>query len=246
MTTSPIESWDEIAEWWRSEVADDPLFDEQVRPLLDELLPREVDYALDLGCGEGRLLPLLARRADVAVGVEEAPRLARWAVERGPVVRAILPRLDWVRDGTIALAVAVYVLDLLDDAGTFFVETARVVRPGGFLVVVVNHPVFTPDDAAPVVDADGEVLWRWGGYFATGVSDQPAGERTVRFHHRPLGVLLTEAAQAGWCLETLVEVPLGPGTVARHPGYRGQEQIPRILAVRWRRTDSRNPPGTPM
>ena len=76
------------------------------------------------------------------------------------------------------------------------------------------------------MDEDGEVLWRWGSYFTTGASDEPAGDHTVRFHHRPLGMLLTSAAAHGWSLEAFRERPLSEGVVAVEPGYVGQEQIP--------------------
>jgi hypothetical protein len=58
---------------------------------------------------------------------------------------------------------------------------------------------------------------------------------TVTFHHRPLGVLLTAAADAGWHLERCIEQPLSADVMAAEPGYTGQECIPRLLGVRWRR-----------
>jgi len=229
-----VAGWDAIADWWLGEVADDPCYREQVLPLLGRLLGDAAGPVLDLGCGEGQGMRYLG--GDV-LGCDLSARLLRRARRAGPVVRCRLPDLSWLVDGAVAAAYSVFVLDLLADLDGFFREAARVTRRGGPLVVVVNHPAFTPHDAGPIVDLDGEVLWRWGRYLAEGTSLQPAGSRRVRFHHRPLGRILTGAAAAGWCLEELEEQALGPAVIAREPGYHGQEGIPRILGVRWRRRD---------
>jgi hypothetical protein len=109
-----------------------------------------------------------------------------------------------------------------------------VVQTDGVLVLVQNHPAYTPPGAGPIIDqTDGEILWRWGRYFDETSGPEPAGEGSITFYHRPLGNLLTVAAAAGWCLERAVELGLGPNAVARDPGMAGQEHMPRILGLRW-------------
>jgi hypothetical protein len=110
------------------------------------------------------------------------------------------------------------------------------VRPGGVLALVANHPAYTAPGSGPLVDTeDGEVLWRWGPYMEEGSSEEPAGGGSVVFHHRSLGVLLTTAAGAGWRLERLVEHGVGEQRAAEDPLLAAQQQIPRLLAVRWLR-----------
>lgn len=231
--------WDDLAEWWRGEAADDPVYGEDVWPLLVALMPRRPATLVELGCGEGQWLRRLAGDADMAFGCDASMALLADAVRAGPVVRCVLPELGWLRDGSVDAAVSVFVLDLIPDEATFFAEAARVVRPGGALVLVVNHPVFTAPGSGPVVDLDGEVLWRWGEYLADGTSEEPAGGRSVTFFHRPSGTLLSVAAEAGWILEALHEVPIGRAAVERDPGYAGQEDVPRLLGARWRRSSGR-------
>jgi hypothetical protein len=85
------------------------------------------------------------------------------------------------------------------------------------------------------MDPDGEVLWRWGTYFAQGSMPEPAGDRTIEFFHRPMSDLLSSAADEGWALEALIERGLSRQTIARFPEYVGQEHFPRIAGLRWRK-----------
>ena len=168
------------------------------------------------------------------LGCDLSTRLAGRAARTGPVAVCRLPDLSWVRPGSLDGALAVLVLEHLPDGLGLFAAVAAAVRPGGVLALVANHPAYTAPGSGPLVDPeDGEVLWRWGPYMEGGTSTEPAGEGTVTFHHRSLGVLLTAAAAAGWSLESLVEHGVGDGRAAADPLLGAQRQIPRLLAVRW-------------
>jgi ArsR family transcriptional regulator len=96
----------------------------------------------DLGAGNGRLLPELAARSSSVVAVDASPRLldqARRRVEalelRGVELRlGDLQHLP-LRDGEVDVAVANMVLHHLAEPGAAFQEIARVLRPGGVVVV---------------------------------------------------------------------------------------------------------------
>lgn len=224
------DNWDDLASWWKAESASDPAYVHDVNPLLIELMADAGTPVVDLGCGEGQGMRLIG---GAVTGVDLSMSLAAAARAAGPVIVAELPDLTYFVHDAFAAAYSVYLLDLIDDHDAFFVNTARVVRPGGHLVVIINHPVYTAPASAPLMDPDGEILWRWGRYFDRGSEVVPVGPRSITFHHRPVGALLTAAARAGWRLETMVERPLGPSTVAELPGYEGQDGIPRLLGVRW-------------
>lgn len=233
--TDPVENWDEIAEWWSGEVSADPVYREDIDPMLRRLLATEAGPIVDLGCGEGQWLRQLARQNRNIIGCDRSERLLAAAAADHRVVAGELPSIAWLRDTTIGAAYSVFVLDLIGDMETFFAETARVVRPAGALVVIVNHPIFTAPDSGPFMDPDLDVFWRWGGYLERGESPVPAGARFVTMYHRPLGDVLTSAAGAGWTLEEMIETPLGAAAIERETSYRGQEGIPRFLGARWRR-----------
>ncbi|GMR02138.1 MAG: class I SAM-dependent methyltransferase [Acidimicrobiia bacterium] len=226
------DSWDDIAAWWTDEVRDDPAYTQDIHPILLELFDGTGGLSLDLGCGEGQVMRLVGGSI---IGTDLSLELLRIAVSAGPVVQARLPGLTWLKPDTFDRAFSVYLVDLIADHSSFFSDVARIVKPGGHLVVAMNHPVYTAPGSAPLMDSDGEVLWRWGTYLSEGSSLEAAGPRTIEFYHRPVGELLTAAAAAGWSLDRMIERGLSAETISRFPAYVGQEHIPRLAGFRWRR-----------
>jgi SAM-dependent methyltransferase len=231
-----VTGWDDrLAAWWLGEVASDPAYRDEVLPLALEMLnPEKYRLYLDLGCGDGRLLEAVAAAGARAVGVEGSETLAATARNAGPVAVGRFPDLGFVGDSSVDGVAIVLVLEHLEEIGQVLAEVARVTQPGGVLAVVVNHPLLTAPGSGPFVDPDdGEVLWRWGDYLRPGTTDEPAGPGSVRFHHHPLGAVLTGAAAAGWSLEALVERAVGPERAAGDPLLAVQAEVPRLLGARW-------------
>ena len=231
-----MDAWNELTEWWVAE-AQDPAYQEEVIPLFFEVLrAARGQVLLDLGCGDGRIQDLVAARGATVIGVDLNIQLARTASREHPVFLNQLPDLACVRDGAVDGAYVVLALEHFEDSRTFFTETARVTRPNGSLTLVINHPVYTAPESGPVIDpTDGELFWRFGDYLSVGRTRDPAGDRTVEFIHRPIGVLLTEAASAGWQLEELLEQGVGANTASRDPILAKHRDIPHLMALRWRR-----------
>lgn len=214
------------------------MYQEDVDPLTSGLIGPLTAPVLDVGCGDGRVLRTLAHLD--AIGCDISTALLGRAVTHAPVVCSRLPGLGWLRDRTLGGIVVVLVLEHISDLGRFMAEAARVTRPGGHLVAILNHPAFTAPGAGPITDpVDSEVTWRWGSYFDDGSTLEPAGANLVRFHHRSLSTLLTTAAIAGWSLDRLIERPIGSRAAQRDPILARQRNIPRLLGVRWRLSDRR-------
>jgi SAM-dependent methyltransferase len=221
-------SWSELADWWVSEVADDPAYETVITPmLLDIFHPVAGCTYLDLGCGEGRVMRAVAETSALVHGVELNRQLARLAVGIAPTVLGELPNLGFLRDDCYDGAYCVLVMEHIEDHRGLFQEAARVVKMGGRFALVMNHPVWTAPGSTPIEDTDGEILWRPGRYFSSGTSQEPAGSATIVFHHRTIADLLNAASGAGWVLEEMIEAP--------HHEIPTQQGIPRLLACRWRR-----------
>jgi SAM-dependent methyltransferase len=248
-----MSDWDDLADWWVDAVRDDPTQSADTLDLLSELVEGTTGRCLDLGCGEGQAMRLLTgptprptpgpkpgptpgSSAGTVVGTDLSHELLTRAASAGPVVRACLPDLSWVRPGSFERAVGVGIVDMIGDHAGLFANVARAVRSGGSLIVVMNHPVATAPGSEPLSDPDGEILWRWGTYLVDGSTAQEAGDRTVDLVHRPLGHLLTTAADAGWSLEQMIERGPSAAAIEQIPGFRGQAHIPNMLGLRWRLT----------
>ena len=229
-------SWDRIDSWWLEELAGDPAYETEIEPLLLSLLrPQKGSLYLDLGCGDGRLMKAVGARGSRVVGCDMSLLLLSRAILHGPVVRCALPSLKWLKPGSVDGGFVGLVLEHLRDEQSFFTSVANVVRPGGVMAVVINHPIWTAPKSSPIEDAGGETLWRPGQYFGRGFSREPAGNHKVTFYHRTMADLLNGASVAGWDLDHMEERGVTPEQVRRVPDYAGQEHIPRLLGVRWKR-----------
>jgi SAM-dependent methyltransferase len=100
-----------------------------VERLLDRHLSHRGEAALDIGCGTGAFLPVLARYAEHVVGVDPL------AEEDGDLVRASAEHLPFDSD-SFDVVVALDVLEHADDA-TALKEVRRVLRPGGVVILTV-------------------------------------------------------------------------------------------------------------
>lgn len=115
--------------------------------VLEAVGPSRIRALLDLGTGTGRMLEILASRADRAVGIDGSHamlNLARLRVERGSLRNVQLRQGDIYalpveRDG-YDLVVVHQVLHYLDEPARALREAARVLRPGGRLLVVDFAP----------------------------------------------------------------------------------------------------------
>lgn len=126
-----------------------------------DLRPR--DYVIDIGCGHGRSLAALAGGAPHGhvVGVDPSDLMAEIAVSRNrALVKAakvdvrVASAADLpYADNTFDKALCVHVIYFWSDLATSFREIARVLKPGGQLVLVFR----TDADQAAVVAFPSDV-----------------------------------------------------------------------------------------
>ncbi len=95
---------------------------------------------VDLGCGTGALLARLRERSELAIGVDNSTAMLELAAERLSGQSGVSLRLGELthlplRDSEVGAAVLSMVLHHLPDPGAALAEAARVLAPGGVLVV---------------------------------------------------------------------------------------------------------------
>ncbi len=113
------------------------------RALVELTVSRPLGDLLDIGCGQGRLLKLLASRAKRVVGVDTDPRARRLA--RAEILLAGLPNCT-LRQGdmnSLPFADAEFDTIILDDVladaahpGKALAEATRLLRPGGRILLL--------------------------------------------------------------------------------------------------------------
>ena len=202
--------------------------------------------ALDAGCGSGFQTALLERLGYEAHGVDIAPRLVAVAQRRLPASTFSLASVEALpyRDTSFeAIACCGSTLSFVDDAGAALGELARVLEPGGRLLLEVEHR-WSLDLAWTLVSALG------GDCLGYGVSRREAWRALSRrprdgctvtypaygslrlFTRRELRTLLTRAGLhpvRWWGIHTVTNlIPstilhserLGPRTTAVYRGLR--------------------------
>lgn len=134
------------AEWDRIRALH--IAEEQVEQVVLELAgPGQISSYLDLGTGTGRILELVAPRAARAFGVDvnnEMLGLARTRVERAALSHVQVRRADLFQlpyaDQSFELITVHQVLHYLEDPAAAVVEAARVLKPGGRIVIADFAP----------------------------------------------------------------------------------------------------------
>jgi len=113
-------------------------------PIAERFLHEKIHLALDIGCGEGRLLRALRPLGITGVGLDRSPVLLAHAPRPTVLGEACsLPFADSVFDA----AAAVYMLYHLADPLLAIREAHRVLRRGGLLVAVAPSRFDSPETA---------------------------------------------------------------------------------------------------
>lgn len=160
-----------------------------VHPLLDST---PAGAALDAACGTGRYAAYLAARGHRVIGVDASPEMLAKARARVPSADLRLGTLEALplEDASVHLAVCALALTHCVDLVPPIRELARVVRPGGRIVLSDIHPI--------VVWLGGHALFR-----------DAAGRRAyVRNHAHPHGAYFRAFAAAGLVVAQCLEPPV--------------------------------------
>ena len=165
-----------------------------LRRALDALPPGDV---LDAACGTGRWAAYLAGRGHVVTGVDQSPAMLDLARAKLPDARFLdgdltrLPLADASVDAVVCALALVHVADLTTAIG----ELARVVRPGGRVVISDVHPFL--------------VLLGWQAQFPT-----DHGRAYMRLHAHLPSDYATAALDAGLAVRGYAEPRLTVDAVA--------------------------------
>ncbi|WP_285103455.1 class I SAM-dependent methyltransferase [Promicromonospora sp. MEB111] len=163
---------------------------------------------LDAGCGSGPLSGELRDRGADMTGFDGSPAMIELARRRlgddVPLTVADLGEPLPYADHTFDDVVSSLVLHYLEDWDSPLTELRRVLKPGGRLILSVNHPLVRP------------FLFPEENYFAVRQFSEEyefAGQPgTLTFWHRPLHAMTDAFAAAGFSIASMAEPAPSPDT----------------------------------
>lgn len=163
---------------------------------------RPPGVAVDAGCGTGRHTAELVRLGHTTIGVDASPGMLAKARERVPAadLREGDLRALPVPDATADVAVSGLALSHLPQLHEPISELARVLKPGGVLVLSNPHPLATA--------VLGARAW---------YRDERGERQSIPEYAHPLGVYLDAFAAAGLTARRLLEPAYDDGDLAGLP-----------------------------
>jgi SAM-dependent methyltransferase len=187
------------------------------------LLPDDLDGkdAIELGCGTGYVSAWMTRRGARVVGIDNSPRqletAARLQREHGLEFPLLLGNAERVPypDASFDFAISEYGAALWADPSAWVPEAARLLRPGGRLVILTNGLLSYL--AMPDLEADGPATDRLQRpLFGMGRTVWPDEPGSVEFHlsHADWIRLFHHS---GFEIEELLEPRIPEGATTRYP-----------------------------
>lgn len=186
-------------------------------------------HILDVGCGNGYLSRLLARKGAIVTGIEPSTpffRAAQDAEQRDPLgiiyhqadISSVEPSLGPF-DGIIANMV------LMDIPAYQHAITncVSMLRPGGQFVFSLAHPCF--EERGSGFNDRGYIQVE--DYF----TERAISQTYAPLFHRPLQAYINAVCNAGCSVRRMIEPQLHADIVAAHPEYRREAVIPCYIII---------------
>ncbi|MDO5613812.1 MAG: class I SAM-dependent methyltransferase [Paracoccus sp. (in: a-proteobacteria)] len=185
------------------------------RPMLARLRGRGFARALDVGCGEGRFCRMMRAQGIAATGIDPTEALIDEACRRDPDGDYRVGRAESLDFSDNSFDLAISYLSLIDipDACAGLAEMARILRPGGTLLIANLNGFATAGqrlgDGRMVIDdyLTERAAWlQWDGI-------------RMRNWHRPMQYYMSALLDLGLILRHFAQPsPSGgdPAKVARH------------------------------
>ncbi len=247
-------SWDPLADWYDGWVGKEGSLHHRrlaIPAVLELLAPQTGEKILDIGAGQGVLVPHIAGSGAAYVGVEASPRLLQIARKRhGHTGRFIqgdasqLQRLPGLHEGMFDAAVFLLSIQDMDPLPSILESVAWVLRGGGRLVLLMTHPCFrVPRQSGWGWQEERKMQYRRIDRYLTPLSvpmkAYPGQQQgTTLSFHRPLQEYVNCLAECGLLLDQMKEIAtykvVSGGQHARAENL-AQQEIPLFLGLRARK-----------
>ncbi|MEM9224474.1 MAG: class I SAM-dependent methyltransferase [Pseudomonadota bacterium] len=229
------DGWDASADAWVRELGADGDFARVSvldRPMLARIDAAPRSIALDVGCGEGRFCRKIAQRGIRAVGVDAAPPMIAAALRRDPDGEYLVADAAALPFKAASFDVVVAYLSLLDvdDAASAIAEMARVLTPGGMLLVANLNGFVTANPHNGWIKAGEKSLFPIDNYLSPRPEWVEWRGIRVRNWHRPLRDYMRAFLGAGLRLTQFDEPAPHGGEPERASRYT---RVPYFVLMEW-------------
>lgn len=217
-TKSKSTSWDNVATWYHKLLKNGKgtYQNDVILPNILRLLdPRSGQTILDLACGPGFFAREFAKKSAKVFGIDISSELiafARKEVNDVDFFVASADAIPMVADKSVDVVTILLALQNIEHLAGVFSECSRVLKSGGRLLMVINHPAFRVPKASEWGwdEVRGVQYRRVDAYMSDAqvkIEMHPGDDPTVHTlsFHRPLQVYMKALHKAGFCVSRLEE-----------------------------------------
>ncbi|MCK9351462.1 MAG: class I SAM-dependent methyltransferase [Candidatus Pacebacteria bacterium] len=210
-------SWEHVGDWYDDLLRDEDTYQNKV------ILPNVVRLAalkngmkvLDLACGQGFFSRAFADAGAAVVGTDISAKLiaiAKKNVSNAKFFVSPAHRLEMIQEHSLDAATIILAAQNIENISEVFKEIQKKLKPGGKLLLVLNHPAFrNPGASSWGFDEQAKKQYRRIDAYMTEskreIDMHPGSQKkitTVSFH-RPLQVYFKTLANAGFQISRLEE-----------------------------------------
>jgi len=232
------DGWQESADAWVASQGSEGDFGRRWvmdAPMLERVRRRTYTRALDVGCGEGRFCRMLKAEGITTVGIDPAPALIDHARRFDPEgdYRVEAAEALGFQDGSFDLVVSYLSLIDIPDVRAAIAEMARVLAPGGSLLIANLAGYNSAADANDLGWAtltDGRRAHAMDHYLEEKAAWIAWKGIRIQNWHRPLSTYMTLLLEQGLTLTHFAEPPAHGGDPVRQAHYN---RAPWFMMMEW-------------
>ncbi len=248
-------SWNAVAGWYDEmlQSGEGTYQGDLILPNVLRLLAlKKGERALDLACGQGFFSREFFKAGAEVVGVDLSPKLIELAKGNSPreIKFGVSPadKLPFLDSNSFDVVACVSAVQNIKNPAGAFAECFRVLKAGGRMLIVMNHPAFRlPKHSSWGFDDKSKIQYRRVDEYisesATEINMHPGSAPTVTTvsFHRPLQFYFKALAKAGFVVSRLEE---WTSNKKSQPGARAdaenkaRREFPLFLAIEARKLQS--------